>query len=57
MINQFLVVQARQWVDMWKAHLGEDANLHNFVAILEQRTDSKDCVAHLKNIFSLSGQD
>ena len=39
---------------MWKDHLGENANLHNFVAILEQRTDSKDCVAYLKKTFALS---
>ena len=33
---------------MWKAHLGEDANLHKLIAILELRNDSKDCVAQLK---------
>ena len=36
---------------MWKDHLGEDANLHNFIAILEKRTDSKDSATHLKNTF------
>ena len=46
--------QARDWVSMWKSHLGEDANLSNFIATLEARNDSKDCVAQLKKIFGLS---
>ena len=28
------------------------ANLSNFIAILEKRSDSKDCVAHLKKTFA-----
>ena len=35
---------------MWKAHLGKDANLPNFIAALERRGDSADCVERLRKI-------
>ena len=54
-INQFPhFPQARQWVDMWKDHLGADANLNSFIAVLEKRNDSKNIVAQLKKTFAPS---
>ena len=45
--------QAREWVSMWRSHLGEDANLSNLIEILENRSDCKDCVAQLKKTFAV----
>ena len=45
--------QAREWVSMWRSHLGEDANLSNFIEILENRSDCKDCVEQLKKTFAV----
>ena len=42
--------QVRQWLKMWKAHLGKEANLPNFIAALERRGDSADCVERLRKI-------
>ena len=39
---------------MWKDHLGEDANLSNFIDTLEERNDSMDIVVRLKKTFGLS---
>lgn len=44
--------QARQWVQMWKAQCGEDANLNTLIPILETR--DKDCAAQLKKTFAMS---
>ena len=52
-INHFIATQARQWVEMWKSHLGEDANLGSMIATLDERNDCKDIVAYLKP-FALS---
>ena len=52
-IRTILTPQAREWVSMWKSHLGEDANLSKFVEILEKRSDCKDSVAQLKKTFAL----
>ena len=52
-IDHFIATQARQWVEMWKGHLGEDATLGSIIATLDERNDSKDIVAYLKS-FALS---
>ena len=35
---------------MWKANLGEDANLPNLIAALKRRGDSEDCALHLRKL-------
>ena len=48
LIAKSLDKQVRQWIIMWKANLGEDANLPNLIAALEKRGDSEACIARLR---------
>ena len=48
LIAKSLDKQVRQWIIMWKANLGEDANLPNLSAALEKRGDSEACIARLR---------
>ena len=48
LIAKILDKQVRQWTKMWKANLGEDANLPNLIAALKKRGDSEACIARLR---------
>ena len=50
LIAKSLDKQVRQWIKMWKANLGEDANLPNLIAALKKRGDFEACIARLRQL-------
>ena len=45
-----LLPQARQWVDMWRSHMGNAANRRNIILALEECGGGADIIATLKEL-------
>ena len=51
LITLLTLLQAREWYKMWRAHIGINATIDNFIELMEDR--DKDCALQLRKSFAL----